>query len=217
MITSGKKEQEHQRMRRLILDAAKELFAKDGFDNVSVRKIAARIDYSPAALYRYFKSKEELILSLKEEGMGRFGQMQAQSWNVEDPFERLLEIGRIYLNYARSEPEYYDLLFNRSAPSFCDPEKWVGKPHPNFMSFKETVRQCIETGVLGNVSVDTAVASLWASVHGLASLVATGRLQGNMPDIDMETVFEDVLEFITIPQMERGRREMNNEGKVDNS
>ncbi|GEM_PF-4013400 len=69
--------------------------------------------------------------------------------------------------------------------------------------------------MLGDVSVDIAVASLWASVHGLASLVSTGRLQGNMPQLDMDTVFEDVLDFITIPQKERAKRGVTNENNKD--
>lgn len=213
MTTLSRKDIEHKRMRRLILDAAKELFAKDGFDNVSVRKIASKINYSPAALYRYFKNKENLILSLKFEGMDRFGQMNAHLMDIEDPFERLREGGRNYLNYARNEPEYYDLLFNRSAPSFCDPEKWVGKTHQNFINFRETVRQCIETGVLGDVSVDIAAASLWSTVHGLSSLVATGRLQGNMPNLDVETILEDVLSFTMLPQKERIKQGITDEKK----
>ncbi|OEU68956.1 MAG: TetR family transcriptional regulator [Desulfovibrio sp. S3730MH75] len=214
MTTATRKEMEHERMRRKILDAAKELFAKDGFDNVSIRKIAARIKYSPAALYRYFKNKEDLILSLKMEGMQKFGEMQSHLVNIKDPFQRLREGGRIYLDYARKEPEYYDLLFTKAVPSFCSPEKWVGGPHQNFTNFQETVRQCIETGVLGDVSVNTAVAALWASVHGLASLAASGRLQSHLPGIDMDNIFEDVLDFITIPQIER---EKMRKGKQDES
>ncbi|WP_239057160.1 TetR/AcrR family transcriptional regulator [Desulfovibrio sp. JC010] len=199
-------------MKTRILDAARELFVKDGFDNVSMRKIAAKINYSPAALYRYFKNKEELLLTLKQEGMEKFGGMQSHLTDIEDPFLRLREGGRIYLDFACAEPEYYELLFNRRAPSFCDPEKWIGKPHRNFMNFKETVRQCIETGVLGDVQVDIAVASLWSSVHGLACLVSTGKLQNSLPEIDMDTVFDQVLDFITIPQKERVRQ-----GKDDES
>ncbi|MBI9111183.1 MAG: TetR/AcrR family transcriptional regulator [Maridesulfovibrio ferrireducens] len=203
MTTSTRKKIEHDRMRQLIIDAAKELFAKDGFDNVSMRKIASRIDYSPAALYRYFKNKEELVLCLREEGHQRFAQMEKHLPDIEDPFQRVREGGRIYLNFAREEPEYYDLLFIKATPSFCSCEKWLGKPHQNFLNFKETVRECIATGVVGDISVDTAVAALWASVHGLASLAATGKLQCCLPDIDMDNIFEDVLDFITIPQIER--------------
>ncbi|WP_320171475.1 TetR/AcrR family transcriptional regulator [Maridesulfovibrio sp.] len=190
-------------MKRLILDAAKDLFARDGFDNVSVRKIAAKIDYSPAALYRYFKNKEDLILSLRSEGMNKFARMQEHLSEIKDPFERLKEGGRIYLDYAHREPEYYDLLFNRSVPSFCDPDKWIGKPRKNFTDFRETVRECIETGELGNVSVNVAVASLWASVHGLAALVANGRLKGLMPELDIAEELEAILDFITTPLIER--------------
>ncbi|WP_239061065.1 TetR/AcrR family transcriptional regulator [Desulfovibrio sp. JC022] len=202
-------------MKERILDAARELFVKDGFENVSMRKIAAKINYSPAALYRYFKNKEELLLALKQEGMEKFGRMQAHLPELEDPFQRLREGGRIYLDFACAEPEFYELFFNRRAPSFCDPEKWVGKPHRNFMNFKETVRQCIETEVLGDVSVDIAVASLWSSVHGLASLASTGRLQNSMPDLDMDTIFDQVLDFITLPQKERSRQGVPNENKSD--
>ncbi|NDV26238.1 TetR/AcrR family transcriptional regulator [Desulfovibrio sp. JC010] len=212
MSVINRREEEHKRMKTRILDAARELFVKDGFDNVSMRKIAAKINYSPAALYRYFKNKEELLLTLKQEGMEKFGGMQSHLTDIEDPFLRLREGGRIYLDFACAEPEYYELLFNRRAPSFCDPEKWIGKPHRNFMNFKETVRQCIETGVLGDVQVDIAVASLWSSVHGLACLVSTGKLQNSLPEIDMDTVFDQVLDFITIPQKERVRQ-----GKDDES
>ncbi len=203
MTAPAKKKIDHDRMKRLILNAAKELFAKDGFENVSIRKIASRINYSPAALYRYFNSKEDLILSLKQEGMQKFGEAQKHLADVKDPFERVRECGRIYLAYAINEPEYYDLLFNKAAPSFCNHEKWAGKPQQSFLNFKETVRECIETGVLGDVSVDTTVAALWACVHGLASLAVTGRLKSSLPDIDIDTVFENVLSFITIPQIER--------------
>lgn len=203
MTKETKKGIDHDRMKHLILGAAKDLFAKDGFDNVSMRKIASRINYSPAALYRYFSSKEELILSLKQEGLQKFGDAQKHLAEIEDPFERVKECGRIYLAYACNEPEYYDLLFNKAVPSFCNHEKWAGKPHQSFLDFKENVRECIETGVLGDVSVDTAVAALWACVHGLSSLAMTGRLKSSLPDIDVDSVFENVLSFITIPQIER--------------
>ena len=203
MTAPAKKKIDHDRMKRLILNAAKELFAKDGFENVSIRKIASRINYSPAALYRYFRSKEDIILCLKQEGLQKFGDAQKYLADIEDPFERVKECGRIYLAYACNEPEYYDLLFNKVAPSFCDHEKWAGKPSQSFLNFKETVRECTETGVLGDVSVETTVAALWACVHGLASLAMTGRLKSSLPDIEVDSVFENVLSFITIPQIER--------------
>ena len=53
---------------RAILDAARELFVADGYQNVSIRKIAERIEYSPAAIYSYFPSKDDIFFALAEEG-----------------------------------------------------------------------------------------------------------------------------------------------------
>src|SRR4249920_3695592 len=67
----GIKERQHrdrEAVRRAILDAARELFVAEGFQNVSIRKIAERIEYSPAAIYGYFPSKDDIFFALAEEG-----------------------------------------------------------------------------------------------------------------------------------------------------
>ena len=68
MKTTIKREAERIEVRRMILDAARRLFIEGGYANVPIRQIAAAVDYSPAALYRYFKTKDEIIAALKEEG-----------------------------------------------------------------------------------------------------------------------------------------------------
>ena len=59
---------DRETVRRAILDAARELFVAEGFQNVSIRKIAERIEYSPAAIYGYFPSKDDIFFALAEEG-----------------------------------------------------------------------------------------------------------------------------------------------------
>src|SRR5262245_51071726 len=63
-----RQERDRQAVRRAILDAARELFIHEGYQNVSIRKIAERIEYSPAALYSYFPSKDDIFFALAEEG-----------------------------------------------------------------------------------------------------------------------------------------------------
>ena len=58
MKTTIKREAERIEVRRMILDAARRLFIEGGYANVPIRQIAAAVDYSPAALYRYFKTKD---------------------------------------------------------------------------------------------------------------------------------------------------------------
>src|SRR5215471_903047 len=61
-------ERDRESVRRAILDAARDLFVAEGYQNVSIRKIAERIEYSPAAIYSYFRSKDDIFFALAEEG-----------------------------------------------------------------------------------------------------------------------------------------------------
>ena len=63
-----RQERDREAVRRAILDAARELFVTEGYRNVSIRKIAEKIEYSPAALYGYFPSKDDIFYALAEEG-----------------------------------------------------------------------------------------------------------------------------------------------------
>ena len=68
-----RQERDRETVRRAILDAARDLFVTEGFQNVSIRKIAERIEYSPAAIYSYFPSKDDIFFELAEEGFRLLG------------------------------------------------------------------------------------------------------------------------------------------------
>src|SRR6266581_4937915 len=68
-----RQERDRETVRRAILDAARDLFTTEGYKNVSIRKIAERIEYSPAAIYGYFPSKDDIFFALAEEGVGLLG------------------------------------------------------------------------------------------------------------------------------------------------
>src|ERR687890_1276210 len=68
-----RQERDREAVRRSILDAARELFVAEGFQNVSIRKIAERIEYSPAAIYGYFPSKDDIFFALADEGFQLLG------------------------------------------------------------------------------------------------------------------------------------------------
>ena len=68
MGVKERQEREREATGRAILDAARDLFVAEGYQNVSIRKIAERIEYSPAAIYSYFPSKDDIFLALAEEG-----------------------------------------------------------------------------------------------------------------------------------------------------
>lgn len=103
---------EREAVRRAILDAARELFVTEGYRNVSIRKVAERIEYSPAAIYGYFPSKDDIFYELAEEGF-RLLATPAGMADLEklEPLDRIRAIlWRIY-QFSREQPEYFSLMF----------------------------------------------------------------------------------------------------------
>ncbi len=81
-------EREREAVARAILDAARELFVAEGYQNVSIRKIAERIEYSPAAIYSYFPSKDDIFLALAEEGFRMLFTPRGET-AIADPIDKI--------------------------------------------------------------------------------------------------------------------------------
>src|SRR5919198_1394918 len=129
---------DRETVRRAILDAARELFVTEGFQNVSIRKIAERIEYSPAAIYGYFASKDDIFFALAEEGFRLLGDpatcTQAQSLG---PLERIRAIYWRLYQFSREQPQYFATMFlDRSVPR-------INREYERFAFVRETKRHLI--------------------------------------------------------------------------
>src|SRR5436190_15434446 len=114
-----RQERDREAVRRAILDAARELFVTEGFHNVPIRKIAERIEYSPAAIYSYFPAKDDIFFALAAEGFRVLADgVSAAVAGVADPLERLRGGLWAFYRFSKSNPEYFALMFlDRSVPS----------------------------------------------------------------------------------------------------
>jgi AcrR family transcriptional regulator len=117
-----RQERDREAVRRAILDAARELFVSEGYRNVSIRKIAERIEYSPAAIYSYFPSKDDIFFSLAEEGFRLlYTRDNAAALDQElpplPPLDRVRAIFWRLYEFSRQHPQYFELMFvDRSVP-----------------------------------------------------------------------------------------------------
>ena len=111
MGTSERREREKEVVRKRILDAARALFMQDGYEAVSMRKIAEAIEYSPTAIYQYFRDKSELVLALCEADFEAWGRRFFALKDVRDPVERLRRSGEEYVRFAVENPSHYRLMF----------------------------------------------------------------------------------------------------------
>src|SRR5436190_5806481 len=147
-----RQERDREAVRRSILDAARELFVTEGFQNVSIRKIAERIEYSPAAIYGYFPSKDDIFFALAEEGFRLLGNPAALR---DDPqfataprLERVKAVFWRLYQFSSEQPQYFALMFvDRSVPR-------INREYERFAFAREAksrlvqqIQACIEDGV----------------------------------------------------------------------
>src|SRR5436190_19184209 len=103
--------QEKLELRQAILREAGKLFLEQGYNHFSLRRVAERIGYSPTTIYLYFRDKDDLLFTVVDEGFARFGQQLAAAASTEDPWERLIALGRAYVSFGLQNPVYYQLMF----------------------------------------------------------------------------------------------------------
>jgi AcrR family transcriptional regulator len=193
MGTKERQQRDRDRIQQAILTAARDLFITDGYRNVSMRKIADRIEYSPAAIYSYFPSKDDIFFALAEEGFRLLAQrLQDAIDKVSDPLERLHRGLWAFYEFSKTNPEYFELMFiDRSVPS-------LSQDFQRFEFFQETtsraeadVRACIERGQFSAaLNPAAALHVLWVGMLGGAAIGLAQRLA---PGEDPDALAHDLL------------------------
>ena len=182
MGVKERQEREREAVARAILDAARDLFVAEGYQHVSIRKIADRIEYSPAAIYSYFPSKDDIFYALAEEG---FRLLFSASQERGDPGEDGLGclrrgFWRLY-QFSREYPEYFALMFlDRSVPRIS--QNWAGFSFVRNIKqdFAARIEEAVRSGHLPATTDPQAVfriltaATVGASVLHLCQRVAPG-------------------------------------------
>jgi AcrR family transcriptional regulator len=166
---------EKEDLRQDILDAARELFIREGYEAVSMRKIADKIEYSPTTIYLYFRDKSELFDCLSEQAFGKLLE-KLQLIGGQDSSSPLDSLRRglcAYAEFGLENPDHYQITFmtvdGRTGESRVTRRNEVGCQ--SFGCLKQTVQSCVEADLLRVDDVDLASQILWAGVHGVTSLL----------------------------------------------
>jgi AcrR family transcriptional regulator len=169
-------------LRQEILDAASELFVRDGYENVSMRRIAEKIEYSPTTIYLYFKDKNELLEQVCKETFARLVQRLSKILEqTADPVERLKRGLLAYVQFGLENPHHYRATFMMPIPAGIQEKKMHEPDSPGMQAFAFLTRgltACIEAGRMPAMNIELAGQTLWAGIHGITSLLIThGRFQ----------------------------------------
>ena len=179
--------------RRAILDAALELFIADGYAQVSIRNIAAKVEYSPGAIYSYFTSKDEIFFALAEEGFRQLGARQHTGAPSEDPLDDVRAAAWRLYEFSKEQPQYFALVFlDRRVPR-------VSREYERFAFISEMrsrvlaqVERCIAEHVFpGTTHAEVALRLLWAPIFGIAALRLSHRLA---PAEDADALVRDAID-----------------------
>jgi AcrR family transcriptional regulator len=171
-------DREREAVARGILDAARELFVTHGYQHVSIRKIAERIEYSPAAIYGYFPSKDDIFFALAEEGFRLLFTTGSPVSEGTDPIEDLRRLFWHYYEFSKTHPEYFALMFlDRSVPRISrdwDRFGFVGEMKHDMVV---RIQDDTERGALPRgTPPHTVFRVLLTAVHGAATLRLCDRL-----------------------------------------
>ena len=174
-----RKEKQKLEIKKQILDASMKLFVEEGFENVTIRRIADLIEYSPTTVYLYFKDKDEIFESLHDEGFQKMQEFNHSLSSIQNPLLRLHKMGENYIQFGMENPEYYNLMFINGEPmkKIAEPGcEW--KPGDAAIDrLKATVTECMEKGYLAKGDPTLVSLSVWSFVHGLVSLAIRQRLE----------------------------------------
>jgi len=155
-----------------ILDAARELLLEVGPEGLSLRQVARRADFSPAALYTYFSSKDALIASLFGESFERLDAYLRRVPADLPPDRRLVELGLAYMEFAHDNPmDLRCMMLSTSLDLPPSSGKALGLGAARLIG--ETLRQGVQEGVFrqdGLCSAPEMAFGLWALVHGMVSV-----------------------------------------------
>lgn len=183
-----RKEKQKLEIRKLILDASMKLFVEEGFENVTIRRIADLIEYSPTTVYLYFKDKDEILSSLHDVGFQKMQEFNRDLGTIQNPLLRLHKMGENYLQFGTENPEYYSLMFIDSAPMKKLAEEGCDDWKPGDLAIqrlKETVIECMQKGYLVESDPLTVSLAIWSFVHGLMSLAIRERMEKFVPQKGM--------------------------------
>jgi AcrR family transcriptional regulator len=173
-----------------ILDAARELFTSQGYEAVTMRRIAQKVEYTPTALYFHFQNKKALLQELSDRDALALGVEFGKLRGVKAPLERVRRMGEAYIRFALAHPNQYRLLFMTPQPALSPEHSSIPKGNLDqdaYALLVQTIAEAIAAGLLGREFTDAEQVAqvLWSAMHGFVSLILARH---NDPWIDWRPV-----------------------------
>lgn len=190
----NRRERERAERHQLIIDAARDLAEAEGWDAVTTRRLAEKVEYSQPVLYSHFKGKDAIARAVAIQGCGELARLLRKARPSRGE-SRLRAAAEAYLEFARRRPALYDAMFVQQSDIPWGTDE---VPQELLDAFGELVA-AVEP-VRGERDLEALTEVFWSSLHGIATLVQGGRLR---PEYD-ETRLDLLLGALSLAQHEDG-------------
>ena len=191
MTLQKRRERYRSQLRAEILSAARKLIQEEGYEGLTIRRLAQRMECSPMAIYYYFADKQALLTALALEGFEKVAK-RLDSTVRRDPLTALRKVLLDYIAYAEENPFEYRVLFLsvETLGEIKQTRQDLQERNPAFRALFKCVERCLRAGVLeGDPFAVSTV--LWTGAHGVASLLITAQ---NFPFGSRRRYAEEVIE-----------------------
>lgn len=175
MSIAERKLEEKQEMHKRILNGARKVFLEKGYEQASMRSIANEINYSPGSLYFYFKDKSEIFQELHKEGFQLLLNQLKVLDKVADPFERLKAEGRVFIQFAQDNKDYYNLMFIVDEPAKSAQSGGFQIAQEAINHLMNVVKECQEKGRFKNMDTEDLTFMILSAMHGICALFCKDR------------------------------------------
>lgn len=165
-------------LRNEILQVSRKILLDEGFSNISMRKIAGKINVSATSIYLHFKNKDHLLHSIIEESIRELNNtIQSISSSALDPVQKMERIARSYIAFGLDRPQEYEVIF------MVRPEEMPRYPIEKFRDARKgyellasVIREGIQQDLIDEQKALPTAYSMWAQLHGIVSVIINKRL-----------------------------------------
>jgi len=169
-----RRERERAETRVAILDAARTILNNRGYEGLTMRAVADEIEYTPAAIYKHFADREQLVRELCANDFLGFNkivreQQAASLQTAKDPYDVLRQLAQVYAKFALEYPEQYRVMFMTPLP--VDQVHDSAEPETDaYTSCLNAVEHVQKAGCFPGLSPALVAQTLWATIHGVVSI-----------------------------------------------
>lgn len=183
---------EIERVKDRIADTACAILSREGFERLSMRRLARGLNMTAANIYQYFENKDALYLAIQKRGFERLGAHLAEAAGTQtEPVARMTAIARAYVDFGLTEPDHYEVMLNRHGPKYADYastplEPLARQEKDAALAVLDHVAQTAEAVGrslgLGPDQIHALLFQAWFMLHGFVTLYNTRTVQEVEPD-----------------------------------